>query len=698
MKSRCSLSRLALAAFLVLGPITVSFAQITYNVTYTDVVNNNDFGFDDPTVSGNSTIGAIRQGTVNSAFAYLATQLDGRGSANVTWNLSMNSTSSVLGAFGPNGIATRNGTFQNGSIYNNVRSGTSTSSNPIDGDGEINFHSGKNWNNTTNAPVAGQYDLFSVVLHEVLHGHGFTSFTNSSGQGLFPNTVGTPDMYAGYDKFIQRGNTVGAGNLLNTTITSSNFGAFTGNVTTLTNGNNAATGLFFGGKYGSEIYGGAVPLYAPGTYSGGSSTAHDNTSPAGVMNFNITTGVRRLLQPYEVGMLIDIGYNNYNWNANMTGNWSSGTTLATLASSNWRTDMGIVRNNSSSTTRYNQYSDQAQAPVLAPYGQVTSNIVLNFVGSGSSPYTSTNDIGTFRLSRITLNSTANVTNTITGGTLLWGQNSDASAAAMTSAIEQQNTGAFNIDSAMQIPNGLTIRGSGSGAVTLGGNISGAGGLTKQGSFTATLNGTNTYTGSTTVSAGTLVVNGILNGTSGVSILAGASLGGNGTLNALLTTSPTSVIRPGNSAGTLTASGGLSMATGTYAWELASLSTSSGFDQIVVGSALTLGGNSSVTLDFTLLSASLRPSAGVVDSFWNLSHSWTILDWAGGGDPGQNFASLTNGTGYSAGSFSLGTLGGDVLLNYAPVPEPGTLTILAGGLIGLGFIRRRRDKRERPLAT
>ena len=32
------------------------------------------------------------------------------------------------------------------------------------------------------------------------------------------------------------------------------------------------------------------------------------------------------------------------------------------------------------TTRYNTNAVQGQAPVLAPYGQVTSNIVLNFVG------------------------------------------------------------------------------------------------------------------------------------------------------------------------------------------------------------------------------------------------------------------------------------------------------------------------------
>lgn len=660
----------------------VASAQVTYNVTYSDA---GSFGFADP------TFGATRQTTVNSVFSYLATQIDGRGSANITWNTSLNVNTGILGSFGPNGFVSQAGSFQNGAVYNRVRSGASTFGNP-DGDGQINFHTSINWNNTTAAPTASQYDLYSVVLHEVLHGHGFLSNTNSAGQGLFGNTIGTPDLYAGYDKFIQRGNTVGVGGLTNTTITNANYGAFTGLVSTLTNQNNAATGLFFGGKYSTEIYGGAVPLYAPATYSGGSSTSHNNTIPAGVMNFNIGPGVRRLLLPYEVGMLIDIGYNNYNWNANTTGNWLGAGTLAT---SNWRTDMGITRN-AANTTSYNINAAQAQAPILAPYGQVTSNIVLNFTGSGATPYTSTNDIGNFRLSRITLNSTASVANTITGGTLIWGQNSDATASVMTSAIEQQNSGAFSINSTMQIPNGLTIRGTGTGTVTLGGNISGAGSFTKQGSFTTIMSGTNIYTGATTVSAGTLLVNGSLSGTSGIAVASGATLGGSGSLSSL-TPAAGSFVRPGNSPGTLTVSS-LNMSAGTYVWELAQLSTVTGFDQIVVSSALMLGGTSAVTLDFNGLTASQLPSAGTVDPFWNAPRSWKILDWTGAGDPNQNFSTLTNGTGYTAGSFSLslgsGADTGDVFLVYslAAIPEPATIAFCGVALMGTGFVvwRRRRQ--------
>src|SRR5206468_7992710 len=101
------------------------------------------------------------------------------------------------------------------------------------------------------------------------------------------------------------------------------------------------------------------------------------------------------------------------------------------------------------------------------------------------------------------------------------------------------------------------------------------------------------------------------------------------------------------------------------------------------------------LDFNLLSSALRPDAGSVDPFWNSSHSWKIVDWAGGGDPNQLFASIINATGYTTGSFSLsdgtGADLGDVLLNFtvAAVPEPATLAFCSFAIIGAGYLSWRR---------
>jgi len=92
-------------------------------------------------------------------------------------------------------------------------------------------------------------------------------------------------------------------------------------------------------------------------------------------------------------------------------------------------------------------------------------------------------------------------------------------------------------------------------VVFGGTISGAGSLTQTGSGTLVLNGVNRQTGGTTVQAGTLVVgddthaDAALGGT--VTVAAGATLGGIGTLGAL---DLAGTLAPGNSVGTLHVSG------------------------------------------------------------------------------------------------------------------------------------------------
>ena len=50
--------------------------------------------------------------------------------------------------------------------------------------------------------------MVTVAIHEIGHGLGFLSFTqqDGSGRGLLGNTLGTPDIYSVYDRYLQRGN------------------------------------------------------------------------------------------------------------------------------------------------------------------------------------------------------------------------------------------------------------------------------------------------------------------------------------------------------------------------------------------------------------------------------------------------------------------------------------------------------------
>ncbi len=107
--------------------------------------------------------------------------------------------------------------------------------------------------------------------------------------------------------------------------------------------------------------------------------------------------------------------------------------------------------------------------------------------------------------------------------------------------------------------GLSIGGS-NASTTFAGTISGAGGsITKTGTGTLTLTGSNGYTGSTTVNDGTLVVNGAITASSGLTVAAGATIGGSGQLPSLTVNG---TLSPGNSPGTLSVNGNLTLGAGS----------------------------------------------------------------------------------------------------------------------------------------
>ena len=689
MMQRFDLAAKALVFALVFA--AASQAQVQFNVTYQEVIDGTNAGFNDATIAAGETLsrGQLRRNTINAVTAYMATVFDGRGTVNLHWDVSNTTPGGPLAQFGPNGFAGIDGNFQNGMAYQALRTNVHPfTDNPptIVGDAQGNFDfTSYQYNYTGGLTNNGtKFDMFSVALHEFSHGMGFISGTSPNGSGLNGNAPGTPDIYTGYDKFLQRGNGAG-GSLFNTTITDANYGSFTGNASTFTNGNDAATGLFFGGKYAREVFLNPVPLFAPNPYQNGSSVGHTNTGTPGVMHPSIPAGtVRNAYRDYEIAMLLDIGYNVYNWNASQTANWTGGN-VNSLAASPWRTDMGIIYSGPPNFELYNVNSSQGQAPILAPYGQVTSNIVLNF--AGTSAYTATNDIAQpIRMSRINLNSTAGAASTIFGGTLRFGQNSDGTFSVLRPKIVQENSGAFNIGSTIQIDDptrGLTVDGPGTGTLNFTGNLTGAGGLTKAGTFTMIMaGGANNYSGATVINQGILRINGLKSGTGTVTINNTGRLQGTGAVAGLTTVNAGGVIAPGASVGNLTFTSGLTMNAGNYSWELASLTTSGGgtnFDVIsLTGGTSTFGGSSSVTLDFGLLAAGSDPNGA--NAFWNSPRQWEIVDLLSGAFSG-NFGSITNPN-WTRGSFFLSSGVGGIFLNFttSPVPEPGAFILLslAGG--------------------
>lgn len=92
------------------------------------------------------------------------------------------------------------------------------------------------------------------------------------------------------------------------------------------------------------------------------------------------------------------------------------------------------------------------------------------------------------------------------------------------------------------------------------SITGSGSLVKSGAGTLTLTGNNAFTGITTVAGGTLAVNGSL--TSGPVIVANnGTLGGSGTIIGSVSVANGGTLSPGQSAGTLTVNGNLTLSSG-----------------------------------------------------------------------------------------------------------------------------------------
>jgi len=130
-------------------------------------------------------------------------------------------------------------------------------------------------------------------------------------------------------------------------------------------------------------------------------------------------------------------------------------------------------------------------------------------------------------------------------------------------------------------------------------FTGAGGLTKDGPGTLRLTGANSYAGATLVNAGTLLVSGDQSAATGLTtVFSGATLGGNGIIGGDVDVRNGAVLAPGESAGTLTINGNLSLAGGSIlAYEFGQANVAGGAlnDLVNVGGDLILDGTIDVSV-------------------------------------------------------------------------------------------------------
>ena len=135
--------------------------------------------------------------------------------------------------------------------------------------------------------------------------------------------------------------------------------------------------------------------------------------------------------------------------------------------------------------------------------------------------------------------------------------------------------------------------------TFAGLVSGTGGLIQNGSGIVTLTADNSYAGATVLNAGTLRINGDQSAATGLTTVNnGATLGGSGLIGGSVVVNNGGVLAPGNSPGTLTIAGNLSLSSGSVLdFEFGEANVVGGAlnDLVEVGGDLVLDGAINVTV-------------------------------------------------------------------------------------------------------
>ena len=218
-------------------------------------------------------------------------------------------------------------------------------------------------------------------------------------------------------------------------------------------------------------------------------------------------------------------------------------------------------------------------------------------------------------------------------------------------------------------------------------------LTKAGTGTWVLSANNTYTGSTSVTAGSLFINGNQAlATGGVSVAAGATLGGSGTIGGLVSLASAATLSPGSGPGTLTLGQSLSLVSGgNYNWQMLSGTGTAGaanaWDLLAVTGSMSIDATSvdpfKINL-WTLSGTSPEVSGNAANFNSAQNYTWRIATASGGisGFDAAKFrvmTSATNGTGgfsntYGSGTFSIAQSGNDLNLVFTAGAAPSVITI------------------------
>jgi autotransporter-associated beta strand protein len=339
-------------------------------------------------------------------------------------------------------------------------------------------------------------------------------------------------------------------------------------------------------------------------------------------------------------------------------------------------------------------------------GNAGSNITLSGTGSWTGFTTLFSSGGSIRLTDNDRISTAASVDFTSGGTTVLDLNGFSQEFAGINSGEVGLTGATIQSSAANAT--LKSNTATSTSFNYKGVISdGAGSLSfvKLGQGAQTLSGINTYTGDTTVTGGTLTI------ASTGSLAAGSdvTVGNTASLNVLGTVNGTVLVDDGgtlkgnggqfNSAVTINGTHAPGSSPGLQTFNNGLTYGSSGIlNAEFVGDTLAVrgtdydginvtGGN--LSIDLASIFKLTATSVDYTNALWDSARSFTVIDFSGLGTSTGVFTLDTSlaGSFDSEGGWSLGNTDNDIVLTWAPIPEPSVALLATLGTFGL-LLRRR----------
>jgi hypothetical protein len=276
------------AAKNVAPDVVLKGSGVNFTVVYEDGAG---VGFND------ATLGTQRKAVVNAVLAYLQTVLDHNGTCAVTFEASLNNGASPTLATASTLYFTNDG-FSNGAAFAHI----TTNVDPIPGQDDIfvtvNFGHNYNLDLGANTTSVSEFDLFTLLLHEITHGLGIASLNESNGS--LTAVTGTQTIFG--SKIHQISNGAAAWGAP-PSLTFAGFSLSQGDNTLEWRGAGAGT------AYSASLF---PRVFSPNPYQNGSSISHwqqNAPTPVSVMRPGLPNGTEiRAFHPFELEALEDIGY------------------------------------------------------------------------------------------------------------------------------------------------------------------------------------------------------------------------------------------------------------------------------------------------------------------------------------------------------------------------------------------------------